>query len=72
MARPTHIGEDSRYAVDIVMPVGTPVLAARDGTVMDVEEDFNEGGTDKDSLMERANRVLILHGRWNHGGLCPH
>ncbi|HKJ16020.1 MAG TPA: M23 family metallopeptidase [Xanthomonadales bacterium] len=57
----THIGEDSRYAVDIVMPVGTPVLAARAGTVMDVEEDFNEGGIDKDSLMQRANRVLILH-----------
>lgn len=57
----THFGADSQYAVDIVMPIGTPVLAARDGTVMDVEEDFNSGGTDKDSYVERANRVLILH-----------
>jgi murein DD-endopeptidase MepM/ murein hydrolase activator NlpD len=57
----THIGADSQYAVDIVMPIGTPVLAARSGTVMDVEEDFNDGGINKDSLMERANRVLILH-----------
>lgn len=57
----THLGPDSQYAVDIVMPIGTPVLAARDGTVMDVEEDFNAGGIDKDSYMERANRVVILH-----------
>ncbi len=57
----THIGPDSQFAVDIAMPVGTPVLAARDGTVMDVEEDFNEGGTDKAEYLERANRVLILH-----------
>ena len=41
----THMGTDSQYAVDIVMPVGTPVLAARDGTVMDVEEDFREAPT---------------------------
>lgn len=57
----THGTADSQYAVDIVMPVGTPILAARDGTVMDVEEDFNEGGTDRGRFVERANRVLILH-----------
>ncbi len=57
----THDGPDSQYAVDIVMPVGTPVLAARDGTVMDVEEDFDAGGTSRDDFVERANRVLILH-----------
>jgi murein DD-endopeptidase MepM/ murein hydrolase activator NlpD len=44
-----------------VTPIGTPLLAARAGTVMDVEEDFNIGGTDKDRFAERANRVLILH-----------
>lgn len=57
----THGGPDSQYAVDIVMPIGTPVLAARDGTVMDVEEDFNAGGTNRDQYVERANRVVILH-----------
>lgn len=57
----THGGPDSQYAVDIVMPVGTPILAARDGTVMDVEEDFKDGGTNRDQFVERANRVLILH-----------
>jgi len=48
-------------AVDIVMPIGTPVLAARNVTVMDVEEDFNAGGTNKEKYVERANRVVILH-----------
>ena len=43
------------------MPIGTPVLAARDGTVMDVEEDFNKGGTLKSAYIEKANRVIILH-----------
>lgn len=57
----THGGPDSQYAIDIVMPIGTPVLAARAGTVMDVEEDFNAGGTNKREFMEKANRVLILH-----------
>jgi len=57
----THGGPESQYAIDIAMPIGTPIIAARDGTVMDVEEDFNAGGTDKDEYVERANRVLILH-----------
>lgn len=57
----THTSPDSTYAVDIVMPVGTPILAARDGTVMDVEEDFNRGGTDRDKFVDKANHVRILH-----------
>ena len=43
------------------MPIGTAVLAARAGTVMDVEEDFNKGGTLKAAYIEKANRVMILH-----------
>jgi len=57
----THTTPDSQYAVDIVMPIGTPVLAARAGTVMDVEEDFNRGGTNRETYADKANRVLILH-----------
>jgi hypothetical protein len=57
----THTTPDSEFAIDIVMPVGTAVLAARDGTVMDVEEDFNRGGADREKYMEKANHVRILH-----------
>jgi murein DD-endopeptidase MepM/ murein hydrolase activator NlpD len=44
-----------------VMPVGTQVLAAREGVVMDVEEDFNRAGTDLQKFMDKANHVRILH-----------
>ncbi|MEJ8569186.1 peptidoglycan DD-metalloendopeptidase family protein [Elongatibacter sediminis] len=57
----THGGPDSVYAVDIVMPVGTDVLAVRDGVVMDVEDDFNRGGTDKERYAHKANHVRVLH-----------
>jgi len=57
----THTTPDSEFAVDIAMPIGTAVLAARDGTVMDVEEDFNRGGGDRDKFVDKANHVRILH-----------
>jgi len=57
----THGTPDSEFAIDIAMPVGTPVLAVRDGTVMDVEEDFNSGGVDREKFMDKANHVRILH-----------
>jgi hypothetical protein len=57
----THTTPDSEFAVDIVMPVGTTIVAARDGTVMDVEEDFNRGGADRDKFVDKANQVRILH-----------
>ena len=57
----THTTPDSEFAIDIAMPVGTAVLAAREGTVMDVEEDFNRGGGDRDKFVDKANHVRILH-----------
>ncbi len=56
----THKGAANRYAVDIVMPVGTPVLAARGGIVMDVEDDFH-GGKQTERYLDRANRIRIMH-----------
>ena len=40
----SYAGRD--YAIDVAMPEGSMVHAVRGGLVMDVEEDFNKGGTD--------------------------
>jgi len=57
----THNTPDSRDAVDIVMPEGTEVRAARGGVVMDVANDFHRHGTDMDTYGARANHVRVLH-----------
>lgn len=55
----SHTGS-SRYAVDFAMPVGTPVLAARDGIVMDVVEKHNRGGSSR-RYARYANYVVVIH-----------
>lgn len=49
-----------RYALDIAMPQGTPILAARGGTVLYIQDGFTEGGRDPD-LLELANLVVVAH-----------
>ena len=61
--RETHVTPDSLYAVDIVMPEGTPILAARSGMVMDVEDDFFSNGDNRERFGNRANIIRILHDR---------
>ncbi|MDS4042779.1 MAG: M23 family metallopeptidase [Candidatus Competibacter sp.] len=56
----SHQHPQSRYAVDIVLPLGTPVRAARAGVVMEIADDFLDGGTDP-KYQTRANAVRILH-----------
>jgi hypothetical protein len=56
----THKEAPNQYAVDIVMPIGTPILAARAGRVMDMEDDFH-GAAQKERYLTRANHVRILH-----------
>jgi murein DD-endopeptidase MepM/ murein hydrolase activator NlpD len=55
----THMGS-MRYALDIAMPGDTPVLAARDGVVLYLQDGFTEGGADPHYL-ERANLVVVAH-----------
>lgn len=57
----THNSPDSEFAIDIGMPLGSAVHAARAGVVMDIEEDFNSGGTDLEKYGDKANHVRILH-----------
>jgi murein DD-endopeptidase MepM/ murein hydrolase activator NlpD len=56
----THVTPDSVYAVDIAMPDGTAVYAARQGTVINVRHDSFRGGTAA-ALADQANLIEILH-----------
>ena len=57
----SHHDEQNHYAVDFVAPIGTPVLAARAGTVMQVESDFDKAGLNLEKYGGRANYVRIVH-----------
>ncbi len=56
----SHQDPQSRYAVDLSLPLGTPVRAARAGVVMEVAGDFFDGGLDP-RYQTRANAVRVLH-----------
>lgn len=57
----SHNDEQNQYAIDIVVPEGTPVLAARAGVVMQVESSFDKAGSNRTRYAERANLVRIIH-----------
>ena len=56
----SHAGPQNQYAVDIAMPQGTKIMAARSGVIMDVANDFFTGGADA-KFRGRANYVRVLH-----------
>ncbi len=57
----SHRDAENRYALDFAAPVGTPVLAARAGTVMQVQDGFRGHGLDYANDGGRANFIRILH-----------
>ncbi len=57
---PTHGTDDNRYAMDFPAPPGTPVLAARAGTVMQVVAGWPDAGSASERL-DHANAIRILH-----------
>lgn len=57
----SHNDAESRYAIDLAVPEGTSVLAARAGVVMQVENEFRAHGADLGKYGDRANYVLVLH-----------
>ena len=56
----THSAADSENAVDFTLPEDTPIVAARDGTVIETEAANRYGGRDR-VLLNMANYVRILH-----------
>jgi murein DD-endopeptidase MepM/ murein hydrolase activator NlpD len=57
----THMTLDSQYAVDIAMPIGTDIFAARGGIVFDVAASNFRGGLDPERDGPTANVIRILH-----------
>jgi murein DD-endopeptidase MepM/ murein hydrolase activator NlpD len=56
----SHTDAQNRYAVDISMPLDTPVYAARAGIVIDVKDRYSDHGKQTD-LASKANSIRILH-----------
>ncbi|MGH8032701.1 MAG: peptidoglycan DD-metalloendopeptidase family protein [Luteimonas sp.] len=57
----SHNDVENHHAVDFAADIGTPVLAARAGTVMQVESDFDTASRNAERFGDRANFVRILH-----------
>ena len=64
----SHNDPQNRYAVDFAADIGTPVLAAREGVVMQVESDFEKAGLNRERYGGRANFIRILH---DDGTMAP-
>jgi murein DD-endopeptidase MepM/ murein hydrolase activator NlpD len=58
--RVTHVTPESIYAVDFAVPDGTPVYAAREGTVINVRHD-SFSGAPLPEMLDQANVILIEH-----------
>ncbi|HNV79999.1 MAG TPA: M23 family metallopeptidase [Thermomonas sp.] len=57
----SHDDVQNRHALDFAADIGTPVFAARAGTVMQVEAGFRAGGIASRDNRGRANFIRILH-----------
>jgi len=57
----SHRDAGNRYALDFALPEGTPILAARDGVVLQVQADFHQAGVDQERYGAAANVIRILH-----------
>lgn len=58
--RITHINAESQYAIDIALPDGTPVYAAREGVVINTRHDSFRGALSP-AMLDQANFIQILH-----------
>jgi len=56
----SHNNRENLYAVDFAMPIGSPIVAARGGVVIDVTLTHEEGGYDI-RFLDKANTIAIVH-----------
>ena len=56
----SHRSPGNRYAIDLPMPEGTPILAARGGMVLDMKMGFGRGGSDP-GYRAKTNFIRLLH-----------
>lgn len=56
----SHMGPVSRYAIDFKMNIGQEVCAIREGIVIHVKNDSDEGGSSK-KYKPKANTALVFH-----------
>lgn len=56
----SHRGPKNFYAVDVAMPIGTPVYAARAGKVVDMKMYFTKAGLDP-AAHGKANYIRLRH-----------
>lgn len=61
----THADAASRHAVDLAMPVGTAVHAAREGVVINVARNHHRGGLQPRDV-DQANFVQVMHDDGTH------
>ncbi len=57
----SHHDAENRYGIDFAADIGTDVLAARAGTVMEIEGGYATAGQDARGDATRANFVRIVH-----------
>lgn len=62
----SHSGPGSLHAIDIGMPIGTAVRAARSGRVVSVQDSFSRGGNSP-SYRAHTNSIYVLHGDGTFG-----
>jgi murein DD-endopeptidase MepM/ murein hydrolase activator NlpD len=66
----------NRYAYDFGMTIGTPIVASRGGTVVEVEESHTDGqigptGLDNFVVILHEDGSTALYGHLTHNGVAP-
>jgi len=57
----SHNDAQNQYAIDFALEEGTPIVAVREGMVMQVESDFDKAGLNREKFGGRANFIRIVH-----------